>query len=182
MPPTTHRGRATALELNRAKTQGDFDSEENYREAKQGHQGLKTALEEFAAVAGHNFLVELVTWLHGFVAHFQRVSTARRCSTSTICWKRRADLLATMPVSRRVAGAGTGSSVDDQDTDPVQTELVLRARRRQARQAVHRRRPETEHLTGSPADIEMYAGRARRWAGRARGAVPTKLPEPVHHH
>lgn len=152
-----------ALELTTPKRIADFDSEESYREAKQAIKELKTTVEEFAAVAEHNFLVGLAGWLHGFVAHFQQAKHERAVLDFDDLLEKTRDLLRDKPdVRRQLQQRYKFLLVDEfQDTDPVQVEIVL---------ALAGNTPGKLFIVGDPkqsiygfrrADIEMYAATRR---------------------
>jgi len=153
----------TSVELTAPRRIADFDFETNFREAKKLVKDLQDELEEFAEAAGHNFLVELVTWLQGFVGHFQECKRAQAMLDFDDLLEKTRDLL------RENAGVRGELQrryrfllVDEfQDTDPVQSEIVL---------TLAGTTPGKLFIVGDPkqsiygfrrADIEMYAGTRR---------------------
>ncbi len=116
-------------------------------------------LEEFNTAADHNLLVELVTWLRGFIDHFQTVKHDRAILDFDDLLVKARDLLRdSTEVRRDLQQRFKFVLVDEfQDTDPVQTELVLR---------LGEGAPGKLFVVGDPkqsiygfrrADIEMYA-------------------------
>lgn len=153
----------TTLELTEPKRKADFDSEPAFTEAKKTLKELKAALAEFAAVADHNFLVEIVTWLQGFVAHFQQFKQAQAALDFDDLLEKTRDLFRARPaVLREYQQRIKFLLVDEfQDTDPVQAEIVL---------SLAGSTPGRLFIVGDPkqsiygfrrADIEMYANTRR---------------------
>lgn len=160
----------TNLELTEPRRKSDFDSEEAFREAKALVKELKAGLTQFAAVADHNFLVELVSWLGGFVGHFQRHKQQQAVLDFDDLLEKTRDLLRAHPaVLADCRERYRFLFVDEfQDTDPVQTEIVL---------ALGGDAPGKLFIVGDPkqsiygfrrADIEMYAGTRRAVAKTGR--------------
>jgi ATP-dependent exoDNAse (exonuclease V) beta subunit len=159
----------TTLELTGPKKMADFDSEETFREFKALVKDLKAALEEFAAATDHNFLVELATWLTGFVAAFQAHKRTQAVLDFDDLLEKARDLLRNKAVRDELSQRIRFLLVDEfQDTDPVQAEIVL---------ALGGDVPGKLFIVGDPkqsiygfrrADIEMYAGIRDRLAKTGR--------------
>ncbi len=147
-----------ALDVTGPKRIADFDSEDGFHEAKAAIKELKSAIAELTAVIEHNFLVELASWLQGFVAHFQQVKRQKAVLDFDDLLEKVRDLLRdTADVRRQLQGRYRFLLVDEfQDTDPVQVEIVL---------ALAGDVPGKLFIVGDPkqsiygfrrADIEMY--------------------------
>jgi ATP-dependent exoDNAse (exonuclease V) beta subunit len=160
----------TNLTLAEPRRIADFDSAEAFREAKELIKELKAKLAEFATVADHNFLVELVTWLHGFVGHFQQLKQQQSVLDFDDLLEKTRDLFRAHPaVVADCRQRYRFLLVDEfQDTDPVQMEIVL---------ALGGDTPGKLFIVGDPkqsiygfrrADIEMYAGTRRTLAKTGR--------------
>ena len=116
-----------SLDLKQPKAKADFDSEEAFREMRDTVKELASSLKDFTAVAGHNFLVELVAWLCGFVDHFQKAKHDRALlDFDDLLMKTRDLLRGNAEVRRELQRRFKFVLTDEfQDTDPVQTEVVL---------------------------------------------------------
>ena len=152
-----------ALELSEPKRITDFDSEDAFREAKKAVKELKAELKEFVASAEHNFLVELVGWLEGFIASFQQFKRGKAILDFDDLLEKARELLRDRPdVRRGLQQRYRYLLVDEfQDTDPVQVEIIL---------ALAGDQPGKLFIVGDPkqsiygfrrADIEMYAATRR---------------------
>ena len=155
-----------ALELTGPKAKAHLDSEEAFRELKDTVKQLGSMLESFGATADHNFLVELIVWLHGFVGHFQKAKHDRALLDFDDLLVKTRDLLRqNAEVRRELQRRFKFVLVDEfQDTDPVQTEVV---------RLLGEGAPGKLFVVGDPkqsiygfrrADIEMYAGTRREIA------------------
>ena len=153
----------TTLELTASQRKADFDSSDAFAEVKKAIQELKAVLAGFATAADHNFLIELVGWLQGFVAHFQRFKHAQAVLDFDDLLEKTRDLLRDNAAVRTALQQRYRFVLVDefQDTDPVQTEIVL---------ALGGGQPGKLFIVGDPkqsiygfrrADIEMYAGTRR---------------------
>ncbi len=152
-----------SLELKQPKAKAHLDSAEAFQEMRDTVKELAALLEEFAATAGHNFLVELVAWLRGFVDHFQKAKHDRALlDFDDLLMKTRDLLRGNAEVRRELQQRFKFVLIDEfQDTDPVQTEVVL---------LLGEGAPGKLFVVGDPkqsiygfrrADIEMYAGTRR---------------------
>jgi ATP-dependent exoDNAse (exonuclease V) beta subunit len=159
-----------SLELKQPKGKADFDSEEAFREMRDTAKELATLLEGFKAAAGHNFLVELVAWLRGFVNHFQKAKHDRALlDFDDLLMKTRDLLRGNAEVRRELQRRFKFVLIDEfQDTDPVQTEVAL---------LLGEGAPGKLFVVGDPkqsiygfrrADIEMYAGTRREIERKGR--------------
>ncbi len=148
-----------SLEMITPRATSHFDGEEAFHEMKDVVKKLKALLEDFSAAADHNLLVELVTWLRGFIDHFQKVKHERAILDFDDLLVKARDLLRDSPEVRNdLQRRFKFVLVDEfQDTDPVQTELVL---------LLGEGAPGKLFVVGDPkqsiygfrrADIEMYA-------------------------
>ncbi len=162
-----------SLELTAPRAKAHLDSEEAFRDMKDTVKKLQTLLGEFASAADHNFLIELVGWLRGFVDHFQKAKHARALLDFDDLLTKTRDLLRdNAEVRTELRRRFKFVLVDEfQDTDPVQSEIVLR---------LGEGAPGKLFIVGDPkqsiygfrrADIEMYAD-TRRAVGR-KGKVLT---------
>jgi ATP-dependent helicase/nuclease subunit A len=152
-----------SLELKQPKAKAHFDSEETFREMRDAVKEPASLLEGFAATAGHNFLVELVAWLYGFVDHFQKAKHDRALlDFDDLLMKTRNLLRGNAEVRRELRRRFKFVLIDEfQDTDPVQTEVAL---------LLGEGTPGKLFVVGDPkqsiygfrrADIEMYADTRR---------------------
>jgi ATP-dependent exoDNAse (exonuclease V) beta subunit len=158
-----------ALELTGPRKMADCDSATAFREFKALVKDLKTALEEFAAATDHNFLVDLTTWLTGFVGAFQSHKRAQAVLDFDDLLEKARGLLWNKAVRDELSGRIKFLLVDEfQDTDPVQAEIVL---------ALGGDVPGKLFIVGDPkqsiygfrrADIEMYAGIRHKLAKTGR--------------
>jgi ATP-dependent helicase/nuclease subunit A len=162
-----------ALELTGPKSKAHFDGDEGFREMKDIVKKLGAILEVFSVTADHNFLVELVSWLRGFVDHFQKIKQDRALLDFDDLLAKTRDLLRNnAEVRRDLQRRFKFVLIDEfQDTDPVQMEIVL---------LLGEGAPGRLFVVGDPkqsiygfrrADIEMYAD-ARRQIER-KGKVLT---------
>lgn len=153
-----------SLELTAPRTKAHFDSEEVFREMKDVVKKVKTLLEDVGAAAEHNLLIELIAWLRGFVDHFQKIKHDRALLDFDDLLVKTRDLLRDNTEARRdLQRRFKFVLVDEfQDTDPVQTEVVL---------LLGEGAPGRLFLVGDPkqsiygfrrADIEMYADTRRQ--------------------
>lgn len=143
------------LKLTGPRSYDEFDSPDAFKEAKKIIKDLKTVLEDYQAAAGNNFLVELGTWLTGFVDYFQRHKLTKAVLDFDDLLEKTRDLLRVVEFQSRYKFV----LVDEfQDTDPIQNELV---------RALGGDVPGKLFIVGDPkqsiygfrrADIEMYAG------------------------
>ena len=159
-----------SLELTGPKARAHLDSEEAFRELRDTIKQLGSLLESFAAAADHNFLVELVVWLRGFVDHFQKAKHDRALlDFDDLLMKTRDVLRGNAEVRRELQQRFKFVLIDEfQDTDPVQTEVVL---------LLGEGVPGKLFVVGDPkqsiygfrrADIEMYAGTRREIERKGR--------------
>src|SRR5579859_1287483 len=153
-----------SLELILPKAMAHFDGEDAYREMKDVVKDIKAILEEFKAAADHNLLVELIGWLRGFIDYFQKVKHDRALLDFDDLLVKTRDLLRdNKEVRRDLQRRFKFLLVDEfQDTDPVQTEVVL---------LLGEGAPGKLFAVGDPkqsiygfrrADIEMYADTRRQ--------------------
>ncbi len=159
-----------SLELTAPKAKAHFDGEEAFREMKDVVKTLKTSLEDFAAAADDHLLAGLIAWLRGFVDHFQKAKHERALLDFDDLLMKTRDLLRDNADARRgLQRRFKFVLVDEfQDTDPVQTEIVL---------LLGEGAPGKLFVVGDPkqsiygfrrADIEMYADTRRRVERRGR--------------
>ncbi len=159
-----------SLELSEPKAKAHLDSEEAFRELRDTVKQLGSLLENFGAAADHNFLVELVAWLRGFVDHFQKAKHDRALlDFDDLLVKTRDLLLGNAEVRRELQQRFKFVLIDEfQDTDPVQSEVVL---------LLGEGAPGKLFVVGDPkqsiygfrrADIEMYAGTRREIERKGR--------------
>jgi len=152
-----------SVELTVPRAKAHLDSEEAFRVMKDSVRKLQPALNDFAAAADHNFLVALVAWLRGFVDHFQKAKHARALLDFDDLLVKTRDLLRdNAEVRTELRRRFKFVLVDEfQDTDPVQSEIVLR---------LGEGSPGKLFIVGDPkqsiygfrrADIEMYADTRR---------------------
>jgi ATP-dependent helicase/nuclease subunit A len=153
-----------SLELTGPRAKAHLDGEEAFHEMKDTVKKLSPLLENFAMAADHNFLVGLVAWLRGFVAHFQKVKHDRALlDFDDLLLKTRGLLRDNKEVRRDLQQRFKFVLVDEfQDTDPAQTEVVL---------LLGEGAPGKLFVVGDPkqsiygfrrADIEMYADTRRQ--------------------
>jgi ATP-dependent helicase/nuclease subunit A len=153
-----------SLELTLPKAMAHFDGEAAYREMKDVVKDIKAILEEFKAAADHNLLMELIAWLRGFIDYFQKVKHDRALLDFDDLLVITRDLLRdNEEVRRDLLRRFKFLLVDEfQDTDPVQTEVVL---------LLGEGAPGKLFAVGDPkqsiygfrrADIEMYADTRRQ--------------------
>ena len=159
-----------SLELTAPKAMAHFDSEEAFREMKDTVKQLKALLEEFGAAADHNLLLGLIIWLRGFVDQFQKTKHDRALLDFDDLLVKTRDLLRdNADVRRGLQRRFKFVLVDEfQDTDPVQTEIVL---------LLGDGAPGKLFVVGDPkqsiygfrrADIEMYADTRRQIERKGR--------------
>jgi ATP-dependent helicase/nuclease subunit A len=159
-----------SLELTAPKAKAHLDSEEAFRELRDMIKQLASLLENFGAAADHNFLVELVAWLRGFIDHFQNAKHDRALLDFDDLLVKTRDLLrGNAEVRRELQQRFKFVLIDEfQDTDPVQTEVVL---------LLGEGAPGKLFVVGDPkqsiygfrrADIEMYAGTRREIERKGR--------------
>jgi ATP-dependent helicase/nuclease subunit A len=148
-----------SLELTIPKAKAHFDDDGAYREMRDIVKEIKTGLDDFGATADHNLLVELIAWLRGFVDHFQKAKHQRALLDFDDLLVKTRDLLRDNKTVRSdLQRRFRFLLVDEfQDTDPVQTEVVL---------ALGDGTPGKLFIVGDPkqsiygfrrADIEMYS-------------------------
>ena len=116
-----------SLEMITPRATAHFDGEAAFHEMKDVVKNLKLLLEDFNTAADHNLLVELVTWLRGFIDHFQKIKHERAILDFDDLLVKARDLLRNRTEVRNdLQRRFKFVLVDEfQDTDPVQTELVL---------------------------------------------------------
>jgi ATP-dependent helicase/nuclease subunit A len=116
-----------SLELITPRSMAHFDGAEAFREMKDAVRNLKSLLENFRATADHNLLIELLIWLRGFIDHFQKIKHERAILDFDDLLVKTRDLLRhNAEVRNDLKQRFKFVLVDEfQDTDPVQTELVL---------------------------------------------------------
>jgi ATP-dependent helicase/nuclease subunit A len=159
-----------SLELKQPKAKAHLDSVEAFQEMRDVVKELTALLEDFAATAGHNFLVELVAWLRGFIDHFQKSKHDRALlDFDDLLMKTRDLLRGNAEVRRELQRRFKFVLIDEfQDTDPVQTEVVL---------LLGEGAPGKLFVVGDPkqsiygfrrADIEMYASTRREIERKGR--------------
>ena len=149
----------TTLEVAEPKKKADFESEVAFHEFKAQVKDLKAAVAEFAEATDHNFLVELVTWLGGFVGAFQQHKRAQAVLDFDDLLEKARDLLRDETVRAELAGRIKFLLVDEfQDTDPVQAEIVLALGGDVAGKLFIVGDPKQSIYGFRRADIEMYAG------------------------
>ncbi|HXI85646.1 MAG TPA: UvrD-helicase domain-containing protein [Verrucomicrobiae bacterium] len=159
-----------SLELTPPKAMAHLDDKDAFRELRDTIKQLGSLLESFVAAADHNFLVELVAWLRGFVDHFQKAKHDRALLDFDDLLVKTRDLLrANAAVRRELQQRFKFVLIDEfQDTDPVQTEVVL---------LLGEGAPGKLFVVGDPkqsiygfrrADIEMYAGTRREIERKGR--------------
>lgn len=147
------------LKLTAPTRVADFDGKPAFDEMKALIKTLKAELESFATSADHNFLIELAAWLQGFVAHFQQFKRAKAMLDFDDLLEKTRDLFHSHSnVRDDLLRRYKFLLVDEfQDTDPVQSEIVL---------TLGGHAPGRLFLVGDPkqsiygfrrADIEMYA-------------------------
>jgi len=156
----------TSLELTSPRKKADFDCDDAFRECRDLIKELKEDLDSFSAATDHNFLVTLLNWLHGFVAHFQECKRQQAVLDFDDLLEKTRDLLGDAGVLAELRTRTKFLLVDEfQDTDPVQAEIVL---------ALGGGPPGKLFIVGDPkqsiygfrrADIEMYAGIRRQLKG-----------------
>ena len=153
-----------SLELTGPRAKVHLDGEEAFREMKDTVKNLGSLLKNFTMVADHNLLVGLVTWLRGFVDHFQKVKHDRALLDFDDLLLKTRDLLRNNTDARSTLQQRFKFVLVDefQDTDPVQTEVVL---------LLGEGAPGKLFVVGDPkqsiygfrrADIEMYADTRRQ--------------------
>jgi ATP-dependent exoDNAse (exonuclease V) beta subunit len=148
-----------SLEIIAPRAMSHFDSPEAFREMKDLVKELRPLLEDFGASADHNFLVELVTWLRGFVDHFQKIKHERAVlDFDDLVVKTRNLVRDNAGVREDLQRRFKFVLVDEfQDTDPVQTELVLLLGEGTAGKLFVVGDPKQSIYGFRRADIEMYA-------------------------
>jgi ATP-dependent helicase/nuclease subunit A len=141
-----------------------LDDPAAFREMKGVIKKLKPVLETFRAAADHNLLSELVVWLRSFIDYFQKTKHDRALLDFDDLLVKTRDLLRdNAAVRRNLRERFKFVLVDEfQDTDPVQTEVVL---------LLGEGAPGKLFVVGDPkqsiygfrrADIEMYAATRRK--------------------
>ena len=148
-----------SLEMITPRAMAHFDGEDAFREMKDVVKNLKSLLEDFDAAADHNLLVELVAWLRGFVDYFQRVKHERAIlDFDDLLVKTRNLLRDSTEVRNDLQRRFKFVLVDEfQDTDPVQTELVLLLGEGASGKLFVVGDPKQSIYGFRRADIEMYA-------------------------
>jgi len=153
-----------SLELTAPRATAHFDDPATFREMKDLVKKLKPALETFRVAADHNLLSELVVWLRSFIDYFQKAKHDRALLDFDDLLVKTRDLLrGNAAVRRDLCERFKFVLVDEfQDTDPVQTEVVL---------LLGEGAPGKLFVVGDPkqsiygfrrADIEMYAATRRK--------------------
>jgi ATP-dependent helicase/nuclease subunit A len=153
-----------SLELTGPRAKAHLDDDGAFREMKDTVKKLSPFLEDFALAADHSFLVGLVAWLRGFVDYFQSVKHDRALLDFDDLLLKARDLLRGNTEARRELQQRFKFVLIDefQDTDPVQTEIVL---------LLGEGAPGKLFVVGDPkqsiygfrrADIEMYADTRRQ--------------------
>ena len=149
----------------------DFDSPANWKDFNDTIKELREALDEFTSAADHNLLLDLTGWLTGFVQHFQKAKhKAALLDFDDLLYMTRDLLRDNAEVRAQLQGRFKFILVDEfQDTDAVQTEIVL---------LLDEGTPGKLFIVGDPkqsiyrfrgADIELYA--ATRTKLTKRGQV-----------
>ncbi len=158
------------IELKQSKRIADFDDKSHFDEFKRIVKALQMRLEGFTSAAGHNFLVELTAWLHGFVAHFQDAKRSKAMLDFDDLLVTTRDLLRDHPeVRQKLQERFKFLLVDEfQDTDPVQAELVLLLAGETPGKLFVVGDPKQSIYSFRGADIEMYAGVRRQIETRGR--------------
>jgi ATP-dependent helicase/nuclease subunit A len=148
-----------SLEIIAPKAKAHFDGEQPFHEMKDVVKNLKSLLEDFSAAADHNFLVELVIWLRGFIDRFQKVKHERAILDFDDLLVKTRDLLRdNTEVRWDLQQRFKFVLVDEfQDTDPVQSELVLLLGEGVAGKLFVVGDPKQSIYGFRRADIEMYA-------------------------
>jgi ATP-dependent exoDNAse (exonuclease V) beta subunit len=149
-----------SLEMITPRAMAHFDGEAAFHEMKDVVKNLKSLLEDFNTAADHNLLVELVTWLRGFINHFQKVKHERAILDFDDLLVKARDLLRDRTEVRNdLQRRFKFVLVDEfQDTDPVQTELVLLLGEGASGKLFVVGDPKQSIYGFRRADIEMYAG------------------------
>lgn len=149
-----------SLELITPRAMAHFDGPEAFHEMRRVVKDLKSFLEDFNAAADHNLLVELVAWLHGFIDYFQKVKHERAILDFDDLLVKARDLLRdNTEVRSGLQRRFKFVLVDEfQDTDPVQTELVLLLGEGASGKLFVVGDPKQSIYGFRRADIEMYAG------------------------
>lgn len=153
-----------SLELTGPRARAHLDDPEAFSEMKDAVKKLSPLIESFAVAADHNFLVGLIVWLRGFVDHFQKLKHDRALLDFDDLLLKTRDLLRDNKEARgELQQRFRFVLVDEfQDTDPVQTEVVL---------LLGEGAPGKLFVVGDPkqsiygfrrADIEMYANTRRQ--------------------
>ena len=152
------------LDLKQPKRTADFDTKKYFDEFKATIKQLQLLATEFAEAAGHNLLLELAQWLHGFVAHLQRrKDNAALLDFDDLLLKTRDLLRDNAEVRRELQRRFKFVLVDEfQDTDPAQAEIVA---------LLDEGTPGKLFIVGDPkqsiysfrgADIDLYAATRRK--------------------
>ncbi len=159
-----------SLELKQPKAKAHLDSVEAFQEMRDTVKELAALLENFAAAAGHNFLVELVGWLRGFVDYFQKAKHDRALlDFDDLLMKTRDLLRGNAEVRRELQRRFKFVLIDEfQDTDPVQTEVVLLLGEGAAGKLFVVGDPKQSIYGFRRADIEMYANTRREIERKGR--------------
>ena len=156
------------IKLVTIRAKADFDSPAVWKDFNDTVKELRAALEEFTIAADHNLLLDLAGWLHGFVAHFQQSKhDAALLDFDDLLLKTRDLLRDNAEVRRTLQERFRFILVDEfQDTDPVQTEIVL---------LLDEGTPGKLFIVGDPkqsiyrfrgADIELYAATRKKLTQR----------------
>ena len=159
------------LKLVTSRAKADFDSPANWKDFNDTIKELREALDEFTSAADHNLLLDLTGWLTGFVQHFQKAKhKAALLDFDDLLYMTRDLLRDNAEVRAQLQGRFKFILVDEfQDTDAVQTEIVL---------LLDEGTPGKLFIVGDPkqsiyrfrgADIELYA--ATRTKLTKRGQV-----------
>jgi ATP-dependent helicase/nuclease subunit A len=149
----------SSLEIITPRAISHFDSPAAFREMKDLVKELKLLLEDFGAAADHNFLIELVTWLRQFVDNFQKIKYERAMlDFDDLVVATRNLVRDNAEVRKDLQQRFKFVLVDEfQDTDPVQTELVLLLGKGASGKLFVVGDPKQSIYGFRRADIEMYA-------------------------
>ncbi|HVM59251.1 MAG TPA: UvrD-helicase domain-containing protein [Verrucomicrobiae bacterium] len=148
-----------SLEITAPRAMALLDGPDAFREMKDLVKQLKPVLDDFRVAADHNFLVALAGWLRGFVEHFQQVKHERAVLDFDDLLVKTRNLVRDNPQVRADLQRRFKFVVVDefQDTDPVQTELVLLLGAGPAGKLFVVGDPKQSIYGFRRADIEMYA-------------------------
>ena len=153
-----------SLELTAPRATAHFDDAAAFREMKDSVKELKPVLETFRAAADHNLLSVLVAWLRSFIEYFQKTKHDRALLDFDDLLVKTRDLLRdNAAVRRELRERFRFVLVDEfQDTDPVQTEVVLLLGEGAAGKLFVVGDPKQSIYGFRRADIEMYTATRRK--------------------